>query len=93
MCSCGIAKMCVDPSKNCNCDAIVPVDLVDEGNIGKQNRIYFIERVSNMFWILNRCIKTWQKREIGVQGSPELWPCWAVFLLLQDGLVTNRTEA
>ncbi|EFX78912.1 hypothetical protein DAPPUDRAFT_28846, partial [Daphnia pulex] len=33
MCSCGIAKMCVDPSKNCNCDAIVPVDLVDEGEI------------------------------------------------------------
>jgi hypothetical protein len=49
-----LKKMCVDPSKNCNCDAIVPVDLVDEGNIGKQNRIYFIERVSNMFWILNR---------------------------------------
>jgi contactin associated protein 1 len=54
MCSCGISKTCVDPSKNCNCDAIVPVDLVDEGNIGKQNRIYFIERVSNIFWILNR---------------------------------------
>jgi contactin associated protein 1 len=41
MCSCGIAKMCVDPSKNCNCDAIVPVDLVDEGNI-MENKTEFI---------------------------------------------------
>jgi hypothetical protein len=38
-------------------------------------------------------IKTWQKRKTGIQRSPERWPCWAVFLLLQDDLVTNRTEA
>ncbi|XP_046654383.1 uncharacterized protein LOC124347052 isoform X2 [Daphnia pulicaria] len=32
-CLCGIGKTCVDPSKNCNCDANVPVNLVDEGEI------------------------------------------------------------
>jgi contactin associated protein 1 len=34
-CLCGIGKTCVDPSKNCNCDANVPVNLVDEGLLTK----------------------------------------------------------
>ncbi|XP_046640282.1 uncharacterized protein LOC124323313 [Daphnia pulicaria] len=33
MCSCGISKTCADPNENCNCDAAVPVNLIDEGEI------------------------------------------------------------
>ena len=40
-CQCGIGNSCIDPNRKCNCDAMVPANLSDEGKLiqRKQNVI------------------------------------------------------
>ncbi len=51
MCLCGIANMCADPNKNCNCDADVPINLVDEGMLKKRIKLILCLKYMFYSWI------------------------------------------
>ena len=38
-CQCGIGNSCIDPNRKCNCDAMVPADLNDDGKSIKRNEM------------------------------------------------------